>query len=187
MIHYLTYSSNITSNIDNTLQIDWLTISPQILTVLILLFAAWITYFTWKRSKQIGSTYECDRLFMEIEKTLLNDEKLYDFYAIGPKEEKDSWNNMKPDEKRMWIFCEMNYFHFAFVYAQRKRELVSKEYWSIYDRWLKKLLKYSPIFRDVHKYSSQYFEPEFKKYVDDYLKTVKTIKKIKSSNNARTA
>jgi len=110
---------------------------------------------------------------MELEKTLLSDEKLHNFYAIGPKEEKESWNKMTPDEKRMWIFCEMNYFHFAFVYTQHKQRLVSKEYWSIYDRWLKKLLKYSPIFRDVHKYSSQYFESEFEKYVDDYLKTIK--------------
>ena len=50
--------------------------------------------------------------------------------------------------------------------------LSAKNKWPQF-RGFKKLLKYSPMFRDVHKYSGQHFESEFKKYVDDYLKTVK--------------
>ncbi len=85
---------------ENTMQVNG-GIFLQIATAIILLVAAVLTYYTWKRSKQIGSTYECDRLFMEIEKTLLNNEKLYDFYSIWPGEEKKDWDKMSPYDKRM--------------------------------------------------------------------------------------
>jgi len=72
----------------------------------------------------------------------------------------------------MWIFNEMNYFLFAFVYREYRRGSISKEYWDIYDGWVKKLLKYSPIFKDVHRVTKEDFEPEFKEYVDKYLATL---------------
>jgi len=140
--------------------------------IFVLLVGLLLTERSRKRSRQTGSTYECDRLYLEIAKTLLNDEKLYDFYSIGPEEERKSWNDLSQGQKRMWIFNEMYYFHFAFVYREYRRGSVSKEYWNVYDVWLKKLLRYSPIFREVHKFSKEYFEPEFKEYLDKYLATL---------------
>jgi hypothetical protein len=61
----------------------------------------------------------------------------------------------------------MNYFHFAFVHREFLQKRVNKAYWNMYKPWLKKLIQYSPIFREVHLDSKDDFEPEFVRLVDE--------------------
>ena len=139
-----------------------LTIQAVILGVQVALGAL---FFIHRRKQE--STYECDRLFMEIEKTLLSDPGLLsEFYCVGPEEERKSWRSLTDEQRRMYVFCEMNYFHFAFVHREFLLGHVAPSYWSIYQDWLKKLLKHSAMFRQVHQYSRGHFEPAFAQLVE---------------------
>ncbi len=148
----------------------------QVIVITLQLFLLGLTVILSQRYRRkvsmVGSTYECDRLYMETLKLLLQNEDLYSFYAVGPKEEVEGWEKLSSDEKRMWIFSEMNYFNFAFVYREYLRGSVTKGYWEIYENWLIKLLKYSPLFRDVHLYSREHFEDVFKRHVDNLLNRI---------------
>jgi len=123
-----------------------------------------VLLFRWERRQ--ASTYECDELWLDITKALLSEPKLWQFYDAGPQEDRKSWQLLSDDDKRMYIFAEMNYFHFAFVYREFLKKRVSKAYWHIYKPWLAKLVRYSSSFRMVHSDSRDDFEPEFVALVD---------------------
>jgi len=137
------------------------------LEVIILFMQAILMLLIFRWERRQASTYECDELWLDISKTLLSEPKLWDFYAVGPKAERKKWQELSDDDKRMYIFCEMNYFHFAFVHREFLQKRVNKAYWNMYKPWLKKLIQYSPIFREVHLDSKDDFEPEFVRLVDE--------------------
>jgi len=138
-----------------------------VLDVVILVMQVLITLliFRWEGSRT--STYECDALWLDIAKTLLSEPRLWDFYGLGPEEERKGWQRMSDDDKRMYIFCEMNYYHLAFVYREYLQKRVSKAYWNIHKPWLRKLIQYSPMFREVHQGCRMDYEPEFVRLVDE--------------------
>lgn len=133
----------------------------------VLIFQTYLTISLFNIEKKSKSTYECDSLFMQLEKTLLENPKLYTFYSLGEKKEKKEWDSMSEDQKRMYIFHEMNYFLFAFVYRELKKKRISPEYWTIYENWLRKLLKYSPDFLKVSNYEKDNYEPEFAQKIEE--------------------
>ncbi len=140
------------------------------LSILFLQVVLTIVIFRYTRKQ--NSTYACDRLYLEITKKMLSDPKLWEFYNVGPAQEKKRWQQLGEDEKRMYVFCEMNYFHFAFVHREYLQKRVDEAYRNIYKVWLKKLIQYSPLFLQVHLDSKEHFEPAFAQLVDALQKEV---------------
>ena len=138
--------------------------------VLILLIQVVISVKLFSGASRTKSTYECDRLFMEIEKTLISDPRLWELYEGVTPDEKKAWRERSEDSKRLYILCEMNYFLFAFVHRESLAGRATKSYWGIYENWLRKLLRCSPIFREVHENEREFFEPKFAKRVDQLLR-----------------
>lgn len=140
-----------------------------ILQSMVLVFQTYLTITLFNQEKKSKSTYECDSLFMELEKTLLENPKLYSFYSLGESNEKKKWDSMSEDQKRMYIFYEMNYFLFAFIYRELKKKRIPVEYWKIYENWLNKLLEYSPQFVEVCKNERNNYETEFADKIKELL------------------
>ena len=151
-------------------------ISFDIQTILILLqtitliITVILTYVIFKISIRIGSITESDKIFMEIEKILLNDKNLHEFYNVGDKNYTEFWQKCNDKERRLYIFCEMNYFLFAAVYREHKRRVLKTEYWDIYKNWLLKLLRDQDMFLIVYLFERNHFESEFKHEMEKIVK-----------------
>jgi len=145
--------------IDTNIDIKTIIITLQAIALIIL------AIINYKSTKKQSSTYECDRLHLELSKILLSDYSLMDLYNVGPKKEKERWESFTNEEKKLYVFCEMNYFHFAFVFREYKNGRVDEGYWSIYEEWLINLINYFPLFEIVYHENKNYFETEFAKKV----------------------
>ncbi len=113
-------------------------------------------------------TYQCDSQFLEIQKLFISDPRLYDFYRLGP-EMTTYWSGLSKDEKRLYLFTEIHYFHLAFAYREYKAGRVKKDYWKLYEHWLETLIQHSPMFRQVHKLERWNFENAFDRLVVDKI------------------
>jgi hypothetical protein len=108
------------------------------------------------RNKQ-DSTYQCDSLYLEMTKLMIEHDDLADFYA-GTVE---GWEKMTAPQRRMYLLVELNYFHFAFVYREFKLGRVDPSYWQLYDDWLTQLLQRNETILKVHRADAGFFETEF--------------------------
>jgi hypothetical protein len=108
------------------------------------------------RNKQ-DSTYQCDSLYLEMTKLMIEHEDLANFYA-GTVE---GWEKMTPPQRRMYLLVELNYFHFAFVYREFQLGRVDPNYWKLYDDWLTQLLQCNETILRVHRADAGLFETEF--------------------------
>lgn len=152
------------------------TVSVTLTDIILFITFAIIAWYSWETREmrkeivnqtKVQAAYQCDALFMEIEKILISDPHLYEFYEIGEKYERDFWSGLSEDQKKMYVFCEMNYFHFAYVYREFLAHRVPESYWKVYEYWVSKLIKYSDLFNKVHDYSKEGFGPEFVKKVSE--------------------
>lgn len=124
------------------------------------------------------STYECDKLYLEVMKSVLADDDLQDFFAYGTPEQITEYKSMPPRERRVWLLGELHLFQFAFVYREWQKGRVPQSYWDVWDRFLRDLVAGSPMFRDVCRGDLVYFggtEPEpgrmlFNQYVGSIFK-----------------
>ncbi|MBN2602597.1 MAG: hypothetical protein JXA91_00500 [Candidatus Thermoplasmatota archaeon] len=141
-----------------------------LLQTIILIITAILTYVIFKISIRIGSITESDKIFMEIEKILLKDKNLHEFYNVGDKNYTDFWQKCNDKERRLYIFCEMNYFLFAAVYREHKRRVLKKDYWEIYKNWLLKLLRDQDMFLILYLFERDHFELEFRDEMEKIIK-----------------
>jgi hypothetical protein len=79
------------------------------------------------------------------------------------------WDALSDDDKRVYIFAEIHYFHPAFVHREYKATRVPPKYWRIYWNWLKRLVDHSPMFLKVHEHEGNNFEEDFAKLVADMI------------------
>ncbi len=138
-------------------------------TILTIIVSAATSFVIFRLTLKRDSAYECERLYMEIAKILLAEPKLWNLYKVGSAEEQARWDALSDDQKREYIFCELNYFHFAFVYRELKAGRVDEKYWKPYELWLKKLVGDFPTFKKVHLDSKDHFYPLFQKMIEDNI------------------
>jgi hypothetical protein len=134
----------------------------QIIILVVQVSLAWSQYSSRKR---LDSIYQCDALYLNITKLMIEDEDLIDFYDLneGP------WKSMTIPQKKMYLLAELNYFHFAFVRREFLKKRVDEDYWRLYERWLTQLLRSNNTFRKVHEDNSALFEGEFARHVNKLL------------------
>jgi len=117
------------------------------------------------------STYQCDSQFLEIEKLFISNPKLYEFYNLGPEMRK-YWGSLNEDQKRLYILTEIHYFHLAFAHREFMANRIPEEYWKVYKNWLETLIRYAPMFLEVHKREGRNFENEFASLVTDTMEAL---------------
>ena len=132
-----------------------------------IIVSALLAWFVLQLNQNLISTLESDKIFFEIEKILLSDPQLYEFYNTPYGR---LWNSLKNEDKKLYIFNEINFFVFALVYRELRHKRISRSYWKLWERWLVDLIRKSSAFRDVCRYSSRHFEPEFMKFVNKQFK-----------------
>jgi hypothetical protein len=140
------------------------TIDPQWFAVIVSIISLAITFSlalkVFRLTQETQPTYQCDTQFFEIQKLLLSDADLHDFYKLDPVMA-NLWSTFTPADKKMYIFCETYYFHLAFVYREYKEKRIPENYWNIVNNFIIKLKKYSPMFMQVHSNERLAFEKEF--------------------------
>ena len=145
------------------------TIDPEWIAVFISLISlavsAYLTVKVFRLTQAAQPTYECDSQFFEIQKLLLSDSDLHDFYNLDPVMS-SLWSTFNPADKKMYIFCETYYFHLAFVYREYKEKRISESYWQLIKTFVIKLKKHCPMFMRVHANERLVFEKEFGELVD---------------------
>ncbi|HEV7122055.1 MAG TPA: hypothetical protein VGN24_01345 [Rhodanobacter sp.] len=141
--------------------------------------------FSWrifKLTHAMHSTYQCDSQFLEIEKLFISEPQLYSFYRLGPAMTA-YWDGLSEQEKRLYIFTEIHYFHLAFAYREYRAKRVPIDYWRIYQNWLNTLVNHCPMFMEIHKREGGNFEKEFAELVA----TQSRQKPIAAASNATAA
>lgn len=139
-----------------------------IISGLALLVTSALTRRTIKLTHAAHSTYQCDSQFLEIEKLFISNPRLYDFYRLGP-EMTQYWSGLSEDDKRLYIFTEIHYFHLAFAHREYEAGRVTVDYWKIYQNWLDTLIQHSPMFLEVHKREWRNFENAFGRLVENRI------------------
>lgn len=130
-----------------------------------------VTFMINKRLQRKNAIMDCDRLYFDMTKMMIENDSLHSFYRVGDEKEKESWDAMSPEEKRIWIFHELNYFHFAVVYnSAYVYKVIPKGHWLLYEKWLRVLIQSSDIFKKVHERNKGMFEEYFAKRVDEIMK-----------------
>ncbi len=124
------------------------------LQVVTLIVQVWFATTQFSARNKQDSTYQCDSLYFQMTKLMIEHENLSDFYTGTV----DGWESMTFSQRKMYLLAELNYFHFAFVHREFLQGRVSKEYWQLYERWMNMLLKTNKTFCQVREANSALFE-----------------------------
>ena len=145
----------------------------MIIAIISLATSSSLTIFTIKRSVKAQPEYKCDVQWFEILKLFISNPKLYEFYNIFPNLKK-FWPDFSEDEKRLYLFAEINYFQLAFVYREYKAGRIEYGHWMTYKNWLDILLTHSEMFQKVCEVARGNYEEVFEQLVNDRIKYLKS-------------
>jgi hypothetical protein len=141
----------------------WILVVQAGLMFFQLVAIAWGLWYTARQIRmgreqvKTDSTYECDRLYLEVMKSVLADDELQRFFAYGTPQEVAEFEAMPKVDRRVWLLGELHLFQFSFVYREWQLGRVPQSYWNVWDRFLRDLVAGSPTFRDVCRYDLTYF------------------------------
>ena len=84
--------------------------------VLLLAITIFLTEKHRRSTVNIESSYECDKLYFELTKLMLQHDELLPFYGIGPEEETKEWKETEDSEKKLWIFLVLLVLNHEFIF-----------------------------------------------------------------------
>ncbi len=136
---------------------DYLTLTLSfVAAIAAVVVAVYVARLTLNRD----SLYEANRQYLDLAKLMIEKECLLEFYRAGTEEHKKYWDSLTVDQRKLYVFCEMYYCHFAYVASERAAGRISLEEWQLWDEYLSRLLRDEnfTMFREVIKRERENFE-----------------------------